>query len=99
MLNVVQNCFLMMEAVRTFETSVDNYFTPQYIPENNSELHTRRRENLKSHMLNVDSTGSGGEHSILSVDRTGSGCEHSMLSIDSTGSGGEHSMPSVDRTV
>jgi hypothetical protein len=40
----------MMEAARTFETSVDNYFTRQYIPQDNSELHTRRRENLKSHM-------------------------------------------------
>jgi hypothetical protein len=30
----------MMEAVRTSETSVDNYFTRQYIPEDNSELHT-----------------------------------------------------------
>jgi hypothetical protein len=39
----------MMEAARTSETSVDNYFTRQYIPEENSELHTRRRENLKSH--------------------------------------------------
>jgi hypothetical protein len=28
----------MMEAVRTSETSVDNYFTRQYIPEDNSEL-------------------------------------------------------------
>jgi hypothetical protein len=42
---------LLMEAARTSETSVDNYFTRQYIPENKSELHTRRRENLKSHML------------------------------------------------
>jgi hypothetical protein len=41
-----------MEAVRTSETSVDNYFTRQYIPEDNSELHTRRRENLKSHKNN-----------------------------------------------
>jgi hypothetical protein len=41
----------MMEAVRTSETSVDNYFTRQYIPEDNFELHTRRRENLKSHGL------------------------------------------------
>jgi hypothetical protein len=40
---------LMTEAARTSETSVDNYFTRQYIPEDNSELHTRRRENLKSH--------------------------------------------------
>jgi hypothetical protein len=40
-----------MEAVRTSETSVDNYFTRQYIPEDNSEHHTRRRENLKSHIF------------------------------------------------
>jgi hypothetical protein len=39
----------MMEAVRTSETSVDNHFTRQYIPEDNSEHHTSRRENLKSH--------------------------------------------------
>jgi hypothetical protein len=39
---------LMMEAARTSETSVDNYFTRQYIPEDKPELHTRRRENLKS---------------------------------------------------
>jgi hypothetical protein len=37
-----------MEAVRTSETSVDNNFTRQYIPEDNSEYHTRRRENFKS---------------------------------------------------
>jgi hypothetical protein len=28
----------MMEAARTSETSVDNYFTRQYIQEDNSEL-------------------------------------------------------------
>jgi hypothetical protein len=44
---------LMMEAARTSETSVDNYFTRQYIPEDNSELHTRRCENLKSHIPNT----------------------------------------------
>jgi hypothetical protein len=38
-----------MEAVRTSETSVDNNFTRRYIPEDSSEHHTRRRENLKSH--------------------------------------------------
>jgi hypothetical protein len=38
-----------MEAVRNSETSVDNHFTRQYIPEDNSEHHTRRRENLKYH--------------------------------------------------
>jgi hypothetical protein len=40
-----------MEAVRTSETSVDNHFTRQYNPEDSSEHHTRRRENLKSHNL------------------------------------------------
>jgi hypothetical protein len=41
---------LMMEAVRTSETSVDNHFTRQYNPEDSSEHDTRRRENLKSPM-------------------------------------------------
>jgi hypothetical protein len=51
MFRVVFWDILMMEAVRTSETSVDNHFTRQYIPEDNSEHHTRRRENLESHML------------------------------------------------
>jgi hypothetical protein len=38
----------MMEAVRSSETSVDNHFTRQYNPDDSSEHHTRRRENLKS---------------------------------------------------
>jgi hypothetical protein len=42
-----------MEAVRTSETSVDNHFTRQYNPEDSSEHHTRRRENLKSHITFV----------------------------------------------
>jgi len=33
----------MMEAVRTSETSVDNHFTRQYIPEDNSEQHATWR--------------------------------------------------------
>jgi len=42
---------LMMEAARTSETLVDIQLkTRQYIPEG-SELHTRRRENLKSHFF------------------------------------------------
>jgi hypothetical protein len=41
----------MVEKVRTSEKSVDNNFTRQYIPEDNSEHHTRRRENLKSHTV------------------------------------------------
>jgi hypothetical protein len=39
-----------MEAARTSETLVDNYFSWQNIPEDNSELHIRRRDNLKSHI-------------------------------------------------
>jgi hypothetical protein len=39
-----------LQAVRTSETSVDNHFTRQYNPEDSSEHHTRRRENLKSHV-------------------------------------------------
>jgi hypothetical protein len=40
---------LMMEAALTFETSVNfNATTRRYIPED-SKLHTRRRQNLKSH--------------------------------------------------
>jgi hypothetical protein len=38
----------MMEAVRTSETSVDNHSTRQYNPEDSSEHHTRRRENLRN---------------------------------------------------
>jgi hypothetical protein len=41
----------MMEAARTSETSVDNYFTRQYNPEDKSEFQNRRRENLKSHTV------------------------------------------------
>jgi hypothetical protein len=41
----------MMEAVRTYETLVNiNVTTWRYIPED-SKLHIRRRENLKSHIL------------------------------------------------
>jgi hypothetical protein len=41
---------LMIETASTSETSVDIQLTRQYIPED-SELHTRRRENLKSHVF------------------------------------------------
>jgi hypothetical protein len=46
---VLQIIALMMEAARTSETSIDIQLrTRQHIPED-SELHIRRRENLKSH--------------------------------------------------
>jgi hypothetical protein len=48
-----------MEAVRTSETSVDNHFTRQYNPEDSSEHHTRRRENLKSHTVIQSLTSKG----------------------------------------
>jgi hypothetical protein len=45
---------MMMEALRIFETSVNiNLTTQQYIPED-SKLHTRCRENLKSHNENYN---------------------------------------------
>jgi hypothetical protein len=47
---VTRSTALMMDAARTSETSVDiQVRTRHYIPED-SELHTRRRENLKSHI-------------------------------------------------
>jgi hypothetical protein len=46
---------LMMEAAQTSETSVDiELRTRQYIPED-PELHTRHRENLKSHIVHCSS--------------------------------------------
>jgi hypothetical protein len=47
----IRDEWMMMEAARTSETSADNYFTWQYIPEDNSKLHTRRHENLKSEKI------------------------------------------------
>jgi hypothetical protein len=41
---------LMMEAVSTFETSVNFYQTTQRNNLEESHLHTHRRENLKSHV-------------------------------------------------
>jgi hypothetical protein len=54
-----------MEAVRTSETSVDNHFTRQYNPEDNSEHHTRRRENLKSHKTPLIRNLSIRRHSVV----------------------------------
>jgi hypothetical protein len=53
-----------MEAARTSETSVDNYSTRQYIPEDNSELLTLRRENLKSHSRPDDGAARTSETSV-----------------------------------
>jgi hypothetical protein len=40
----------MMEAVRTSETSVNIYLTTRQYIQEDSNLHARRRENLKSPM-------------------------------------------------
>jgi hypothetical protein len=58
----------MMEAVRTSETSIDNHFTRQYIPEDNSEHHTRRRENLKSHTSKMSYRKHYGTHTLFVVN-------------------------------
>jgi hypothetical protein len=43
----------MMEAVRTSETSVDNHFTRQYIPEDNSEQNICIHVVLPQYKLNT----------------------------------------------
>jgi hypothetical protein len=40
---------MIMKAVRTSETSVNIYLTTRQYIQEESKLHTRRRENLKSH--------------------------------------------------
>jgi hypothetical protein len=55
---------------------VDNYFTQQYIPEDNSEHHTRRRENLKSHIVNLC-----GEANRSTIILQGSTSQNTILSI------------------
>jgi hypothetical protein len=56
MLTQIKNTLLialMMEAARTSETLVNFYQTTlRYNPED-SHLHTRRRENLKSHLFSL----------------------------------------------
>jgi hypothetical protein len=76
---------MMMEAVRTSETSVDNHFTRQYNPEDSSEHHTRRRENLKSHEAKVmyrptllQFKYDGGQETAVSLRRFGSGLRLSL---------------------
>jgi hypothetical protein len=44
---------LMMEATSTSETSVNFYQTTRRYNPEDSHLHTRRRENLKSHSVSV----------------------------------------------
>jgi hypothetical protein len=54
----------MMEAVRTSETSVNNHFTRQYIPEDNSE--PRWEDGIRMDLREIDLGGCG-------LDSTGSG--------------------------
>jgi hypothetical protein len=49
---------MMMEAVRSSETSVDNYFTRQYIPEDNSE-HSSFVSNPFAVIRNLRATATG----------------------------------------
>jgi hypothetical protein len=60
-------CLQHKGSVRPSETSADNNFTRQYIPEENSD-HTRRRENLKSHMMMTSLLRFNGE-GFLSIFR------------------------------
>jgi hypothetical protein len=49
--SIIRTIALMMEAVSTSETSVNFYHTTRRNNPDNSQLHTRRRENLKSHFF------------------------------------------------
>jgi hypothetical protein len=77
---------LMMEVVRTSETSVNNYFKRQYIPEDKYELHTRRRENLKSHMIKFNLEAAGPLRSLAAFG----GQEISIFAIGSKVRGLKH---------
>jgi hypothetical protein len=44
-----------MEAVRTSETSVDNHFTRQYNPEDNSEKHNVSFLMISLHLITANS--------------------------------------------
>jgi hypothetical protein len=61
---------LMMEAVRTSETSVDNYFKRQYISEDNSELH-------RFYYLNVICFDNSNCVKLVCLFRQVEGCEGS----------------------
>jgi hypothetical protein len=50
----------MMEAVRTSETSVDNHFTRQYNPEDNSEHYVNHYLNFMSNVFFSIYSGGGG---------------------------------------
>jgi hypothetical protein len=75
-----------MEAVRTSETSVDNHFTRQYNPEDSSEHHTRRRENLKSHISLLICVGGRMRKCSLCLCYTtlSHNCFHSTLELTRT---------------
>jgi hypothetical protein len=47
--SIIKAIALLMEAARTSETSVNFYHTTRRNNPEDSHLHTRRRENLKSH--------------------------------------------------
>jgi hypothetical protein len=65
---------LMMEAACASETSVDFQLrTWQYIPED-SERHTRRRENLKSHTSEIIVTQMGKHNKSVMVAMYGTPC-------------------------
>jgi hypothetical protein len=66
---VVVMVALMMEAVGTSETSVNFYETTWSNISQGSQLHTRRRENLKSH-LSVDRFLKGVNDSLSPVQIT-----------------------------
>jgi hypothetical protein len=73
-INSESNMYLAMFRVVLWDILPCNQFTRQYIPEDNSEHRTRRRENLKSHIscnIKVTDTDSRSSFAIL-FEATGS---------------------------
>jgi hypothetical protein len=62
----------MMEVARTSETSVDSYFTRQYIPEDNSELPDGRQHIPLKRRSTIILHGSTSQKTILNFLAGGS---------------------------
>jgi hypothetical protein len=57
-IEVLQYLYHLCNIVRFSELSSGIYCHVKYIPEDNSEHHTRHRENLKSHVVRLITSGS-----------------------------------------
>jgi hypothetical protein len=70
---------LMMEAVRTSETSVDNHFTRQYISEDNSERHEDSPHSGRSFDRDISYIACKRSIPVLRLECTVRSFDHSSL--------------------